>query len=74
MRLMKRILAAGVIAGVSGLPAIAAGQDLADWTAVEKSASGQTVYFNAWGGSENINAYLEWVGAEMQARYGVTVV
>ncbi len=74
MRLMKRILAAGVIAGVSGLQAIAAGQDLADWTAVEKAASGQTVYFNAWGGSENINAYLEWVGAEMQARYGVNVV
>ena len=62
------------IAAASGLPALASGPDLSDWAAIEKSASGQTVYFNAWGGSENINAYLEWVGAEMQSRYGVTVV
>ncbi|SIR18764.1 putative thiamine transport system substrate-binding protein [Rhizobium sp. RU20A] len=74
MRFMKAILAAGLIAGISGLQAIAADAVPKDWPAIEKAASGQTVYFNAWGGSENINAYLEWVGGEMQARYGVTVV
>lgn len=74
MGLMTRFLAACLVAGVSGLQAMAAGPDTSDWTAVEKAASGQTVYFNAWGGSENINAYLEWVGEEMRARHGVTVV
>lgn len=74
MRLMKRIFAASLVAAATSLPAFAAGPDLSDWAAIGQAASGQTVYFNAWGGSENINAYLEWVGAEMQARYGVTVV
>ncbi|MBC2771918.1 ABC transporter substrate-binding protein [Rhizobium sp. AQ_MP] len=74
MRLMTGIFAAGFVAAATSLPAVAAGPDISDWAALEKAASGQTVYFNAWGGSENINAYLEWVGAEMQSRYGVTVV
>ena len=74
MRLMTGIFAAALMAATSIVPAKAAGPELSDWAALEKAASGQTVYFNAWGGSENINAYLEWVGAEMQSRYGVTVV
>ena len=43
------------------------------WAAIEKKARGQTVYFNAWAGSANINAYLQWAGAELQKRYGVTL-
>ncbi|WP_119167611.1 ABC transporter substrate-binding protein [Algihabitans albus] len=38
------------------------------------AAQGQTVYFNAWGGDERINAYLDWVGAQMDARHGITLV
>lgn len=74
MHVMKKLLVAGLLAAAGSLPVMAAGPELSDWSAIEKAASGQTVYFNAWGGSENINAYLEWVGSEMQARYGVTVV
>lgn len=43
------------------------------WDRIEKSAKGQTVYFNAWAGSELINAYLKWAGDEVQKRYGVQV-
>ena len=32
-----------------------------------------TVSFNAWGGSPTINAYIEWVGAEMKSRHGITL-
>ena len=74
MRLRNGLLAAGLAATISSLPAAAAGPDVTSWAEVEKAASGQTVYFNAWGGSENINAYLEWVGAEMLKRHGVTLV
>jgi putative thiamine transport system substrate-binding protein len=74
MRLLTGIFAAALMAATSGFPAKAAGPELSDWAVVEKAATGQTVYFNAWGGSENINAYLEWVGAEMKSRYGVSVV
>ena len=48
-------------------------QPASAWSAIEKKARGQTVYFNAWAGSQNINAYLKWAGAEVQKRYGVTL-
>jgi len=73
MRSMTRFLAASVIAAIGSFDALAAEVDVNEWPAIEKAAVGQTVYFNAWGGSESINAYLEWVAAEMQERHGVTV-
>jgi len=48
--------------------------DPAKWNEVLKEARGETVYFNAWGGAENINAYLDWAGGELERRYGVKVV
>ena len=44
------------------------------WGQIEKKARGQTVYFNAWAGSQNINTYLQWAGTEVQKRFGVTLV
>lgn len=41
------------------------------WGELEKVARGQTVYFNAWAGSERTNAYLQWVAAEVLASHGV---
>ncbi|MBS7807447.1 ABC transporter substrate-binding protein [Variovorax sp. PCZ-1] len=41
------------------------------WAEIEKKARGQTVVFNAWGGSERINAYLAWAGDELQKQFGV---
>lgn len=41
------------------------------WAAVERAARGQTVYFNAWAGSERINAYLQWATAQLAATHGV---
>jgi putative thiamine transport system substrate-binding protein len=32
------------------------------------------VYWNAWGGDEQINAYIAWVGEQARARYGVELV
>ena len=44
-----------------------------DWRTLAAQAKGQTVYFNAWAGSEAINAYIQWVAAAVQAQYGVTL-
>ncbi|KLV07084.1 hypothetical protein ABT56_05855 [Photobacterium aquae] len=44
-----------------------------DWPGVLQQAEGQTVYFNAWGGSQEINDYLRWAGRQLQAQYGVTL-
>jgi putative thiamine transport system substrate-binding protein len=63
-----------ILAAAAALPwvprAFAAGPD---WPAVERAARGQTVYFNAWAGSERINAYLQWAAAEIAKRWGVTL-
>lgn len=60
---------------LGGLAAAQAGNlDPKDWDTVLAEARGQTVYFHAWGGSEQINGYVEWAGQEMQKRFGVEVV
>ncbi|MDO6686954.1 MULTISPECIES: ABC transporter substrate-binding protein [unclassified Agarivorans] len=41
------------------------------WSEVEQQAKGQTVYFNAWAGADNINAYIRWAGEQVEQRYGV---
>ena len=45
-----------------------------DWTETEAEARGRTVYFNAWAGSEAINAYIAWVAAELKSRHDVTLI
>ncbi|WP_205854830.1 ABC transporter substrate-binding protein [Piscinibacter defluvii] len=43
----------------------------ADWPAIERAARGQTVYFNAWAGSDRVNAYLQWAAAEVAQRFAI---
>ena len=45
-----------------------------EWQQTLQQAEGQTVYFNAWGGSPEINAYLLWAGQELKRQYKVTLV
>lgn len=44
---------------------------LAAWQDIERAAQGQTVYFNAWAGSDSINAYIQWAAAELLRDHGV---
>ncbi|NBT30359.1 MAG: ABC transporter substrate-binding protein [Rhodobacteraceae bacterium] len=44
----------------------------ADWDAVLSEAQGQTVYWNAWGGSTTTNDFIAWIG-EQAAAQGVTL-
>jgi putative thiamine transport system substrate-binding protein len=72
---MNRLFAAATcLAAFSVLPAAAADPDPKNWDAVVEAARGQTVYFNAWGGSPNINSYLEWTAGELEKRYGIDLV
>ncbi|MCA1407156.1 ABC transporter substrate-binding protein [Ensifer sp. IC3342] len=68
----RQFITAAILA--LGLTGEAAAIDVRDWNSVVSEAKGQTVYFNAWAGAENINAYIKWAGDEMKARYGVSVV
>jgi len=60
-----------VIAAAAAIPFASNGFAANDWPAIERAARGQTVYFNAWAGSERINAYLQWTGSEVGNRFGV---
>lgn len=69
-RILILLAASMSLVPVSGF---AADPDPANWQAVLDEAKDQTVYWNAWGGAENINDYIAWVGSEVSARYGVTL-
>ncbi len=43
------------------------------WQETLNTAKGQTVYFNAWGGSQSINDYINWAGKQAKAQYGIEV-
>ena len=46
----------------------------ASWEDTLAEARGQTVYWHAWGGDPQINAYIEWVGEQVQERHGIDLV
>ena len=62
-------VAVGVL--VTPIRSIASGNDFD--TAID-AAAGKTVYFNAWGGDDKINAYIEWASAEVSERFDITLV
>ena len=52
-----------MIAALAATPMAAfANPDPADWDAVLAEAEGQTVYWNAWGGSTTTNDFIAWIG------------
>jgi len=60
-----------IIAGAAiALPLASSGQTT-EWSRIEGAARGQTIYFNAWAGSERINAYLQWAAGELGRRWAV---
>ena len=44
------------------------------WPEIVEAAEGQTVYWNAWGGDQRINAYIGWVGDQVKERFDVSLV
>ena len=64
----RELLIAGSALGVAPF---AWAQSNPDWQRIEAAARGQTVYFNAWGGSERINAYLQWAAGELAQRHAI---
>lgn len=43
------------------------------WADIEREARGQTVAFNAWAGSPQVNAYVAWAANEVAKRHGITL-
>jgi putative thiamine transport system substrate-binding protein len=45
----------------------------AEWADILRKARGQRVYWNAWGGDERVNAYIQWAAREARSRFGIDV-
>lgn len=54
-------------------PTISQAQTSLTWDSIQAQARGQTVYFNAWGGSDAINRYIEWAADQVEEQAGVDV-
>ncbi|MEM6381487.1 MAG: ABC transporter substrate-binding protein [Pseudomonadota bacterium] len=68
-----RPTASGVAAALLMLAAAPAANaaSLADFDALVAQTEGQTVFFHAWSGDPTINAYIDWAGDEIEARFGI---
>ena len=44
------------------------------WDATLAEARGETVYWNAWGGDDQVNRYIAWVGEQVRQRHGIELV
>ncbi|NOH49477.1 ABC transporter substrate-binding protein [Vibrio rotiferianus] len=70
---MKKLLSTiGILATTFATSSYATSQS-EEWQKIEQQADGQTVYFHAWGGSQEINRYIQWAGKELKSRYNVTL-
>ena len=49
-------------------------QDLSPWQQIEAKGSNQDIYFYAWGGDPQINAYLQWVSDQVDDKYNINLV
>lgn len=66
---MKKLLTTlGILATAISAPSFGE-----TWQQVEQQAQGQDVYFHAWGGSQEINRYIQWAEQELKNRYNVTL-
>lgn len=44
------------------------------WQQIQGLGKNQDVYFHAWGGDPQINAYLQWVAKQVDDQYNITLV
>jgi putative thiamine transport system substrate-binding protein len=72
-RLTAAALAVGAFLSCAAPGRAAEQRDAGAWDGVLARAKGQTVHFNAWGGDEKVNAYLDWVGERVAKDYDVTL-
>lgn len=73
LRMKKLLSTIGILATTFATSAYADSSASDEWQKIEQQADGQTVYFHAWGGSQEINRYIQWAGKELKSRYNVTL-
>ncbi len=44
------------------------------WQKIQNQGKNQSVYFYAWGGDAQINAYIQWAAEQVKAKYNIELV
>ena len=70
---MRRLLAVFVTLSMLVFGQAAAQDADAQWQAVLDKARGQEVFWNAWGGGDVYNNYIDWVAGRVSEEYGITL-
>lgn len=68
---IRRLLLLLMLAAVFSPPKPSESAETRSWGSIVAAADGQTVHFNAWGGDDRVNAYIDWVGERVDALYGI---
>ncbi|RVU38034.1 ABC transporter substrate-binding protein [Hwanghaeella grinnelliae] len=70
---MRRLLAVFGTLSMLFCGSAAAQQPEPQWQTVLDKARGQEVFWNAWGGGDVYNNYIDWVAGRVAEEYGVTL-
>lgn len=57
--------------GLMAAPVLARAANAAEWQQLQSEARGETVYFDAWAGSQTVNDYIAWAGQKVSKRFGI---
>jgi len=64
----------GISASTASTNSIMSDQALSPWQQIEAQGKNQDVYFYAWGGDPQINAYLQWAAKQVDDKYNINLV
>ncbi|WP_201588501.1 ABC transporter substrate-binding protein [Psychrobacter sp. Pi2-51] len=71
-------MALGICMGISASTAsttnVSDDKSLSHWQQVQETGKNQEVYFYAWGGDPQINAYLQWAAEQVDDKYNINLV
>lgn len=64
----------GIFASTASTKVISTSDNQTHWQQVEKAGANQEVYFHAWGGDPQINAYIQWAAKSVKDKYNINLV
>ncbi|MGP4716792.1 ABC transporter substrate-binding protein [Psychrobacter sp. T6-6] len=64
----------GISASTASTNSTTSDQALLPWQQIEAQGKNQDVYFYAWGGDPQINAYLQWAAKQVDDKYDINLV
>ena len=64
----------GISASTASTNSTMSDQALSPWQQIEAQGKNQDVYFYAWGGDPQINAYLQWAAKQVDDKYDINLV